>query len=117
MGTASKPIMSQSQLAVVTNDIFTPVGGHIAGTVISSAAVIMPGRMGVEDPADKVLIQTTSQNIRYTLDGTIPTPTVGFQLKSTDPPKQIIIRPETGGVVLTVIEEAGGALLQVQFGV
>lgn len=117
MGTASKPILALGQQAVVTNDIFTPVGDHIAGTDISSATVIMPGAMGVDLPADKVLIQTTAQNIRFTLDGTTPTPTVGFQLKSTDPPRQIIIRPETGGVILTVIEEAGGAVLQVQFGV
>lgn len=116
MGTASKSILAQGQQAVVTNDIFTPVGSHIAGTDISSATVVMPGPMGVAEPADKILIQTTAQNIRYTLDGTTPTPTVGFQLKSTDPPRQIIIRPETGGVVLTVIEEAGGAVLQVQFG-
>jgi hypothetical protein len=117
MGIASKPILATGQQSVVTNDIFTPVGSHIAGTDISSATVIMPGNMGVTGQADKVVIQTTAQNIRYTLDGTTPTPTVGFQLKSTDPPRQIIIRPETGGVVLTVIEEAGGAVLQVQFGV
>ncbi len=117
MGIASRPVMAQGQQAVVINDIFTPVGSHIAGTNISSATVIMPGNMGISDPADKVVIQTTAQNIRYTLDGTTPTPTIGFQLKSTDPPRQIIIRPGTGGVVLTVIEEAGGAVLQVQFGV
>jgi hypothetical protein len=101
-------------MPVVINDIFTPVGNHIAGTDISSATVIMPGDMGVNLPADKVIIQTTTQNIRYTLDGTAPTPTVGFQLKATDPPKQIIIR--NGEVTLTVIEEVGGAVLQVQFG-
>lgn len=117
MGIASRPILAQGQQAVVINDIFTTVGSHIAGTDISSATVIMPGPMGVTDSADKAILQTTAQNIRYTLDGTTPTPTVGFQLKSTDPPRQIIIRPETGGVILTVIEEAGGAVLQVQFGV
>lgn len=115
MGIADRPISASPQMPVIINDIFTPVGSHIAGTDISSAVVIMPGPIGVEDPADKVLIQTTAQNIRYTLDGTTPTPAVGFQLKSTDPPKQIIIRE--GEIVLTVIEEAGGAVLQVQFGV
>jgi hypothetical protein len=114
MGQASKPISTNPQQAVITNDIFTPVGSHIAGTDVSSATVIMPGDMGIPLSADKVIIQTTAQNIRYTLDGTTPTPTVGFQLKATDPPKQIIIR--NGEVVLTVIEEAGGAVLQVQFG-
>lgn len=116
MGTASKPILAQPQMAVITNDIFTPVGDHIAGTDISSATVIMPGALGLTEEADKVIIQTTAQNIRYTLDETIPTASVGFQLQSTDPPRQIIIRPERGGVILTVIEEAGGAVLQVQFG-
>jgi hypothetical protein len=116
MGTASRPIAAaQPQVPVITNDIFTPVGNHIAGTDISSATTIMPGEMGVDLPADKVMIQTTAQNIRYTLDGTTPTPTVGFQLKATDPPRQIIIR--AGEVTLTVIEETGGAVLQVQFGV
>lgn len=117
MGIASRSIATQPQQPVVINDIFTPVGAHIAGTDISSATVIMPGDMGLTLSADKVLIQTTAQNIRYTLDGTTPTLTRGFQLKSTDIPRQIIIRPETGGVILTVIEEAGGAVLQVQFGV
>ena len=116
MGIASKSISAQPQMAVVTNDIFTPVGDHIAGTDISSATVIMPGAMGVAETADKVILQTTAQNIRYTLDGTTPTATVGFQLKSTDAPRQIIIRLETGSVMLTVIEESGGAVLQVQFG-
>jgi hypothetical protein len=112
-GIASKPVMAQSQLAVITNDVFKPVGNHIAGTDISSATVIMPGPMGVNQFADKAIIQTTSQNIRYTLDGTAPTTVVGFQLKATDPPRQILL---TSGVTLTVIEEAGGAVFQVQFG-
>lgn len=114
MGIADRGISVSPQMPVVPNDIFTPVGEHIAGTDVSSAAVIMPGDMGVNLPADKVVIQTTAQNIRYTLDGTTPTTTVGFQLKSTDSPRQIIIRP--GEVILTVIEEVGGAILQVQFG-
>ena len=114
MGTASKPIMATPQQAVVSNKLFTTVGSHIAGTDISSSTVIMPGNMGIELTADKAIIQTTAQNIRYTVDGTTPTPTVGFQLKSTDDPREIDI---TRGNVLTVIEEAPTAVLQVQFGV
>ncbi len=114
MGIASRPILAQGQQVVVNNELFTPVGSHIAATDISSATVIMPGDMGVDESADKVKIQTTAQNIRWTEDGTTPTAAVGFQLKSTDPPRLITL---TKGVILTVIEEAGGAVLQVQFGV
>ena len=114
MAVASRPITPGPQQAVVSNYIFTPIGNHIPGTDISSATVIMPGDLGLDETADKVIIQTTAQNIRYTLDGTAPTATIGCQLKATDDPKEIGI---SWGVILTVIEEAPTAVLQVQFGV
>ena len=119
MTIASRPIQAGSQLPVVANSIFTPVGGHFplndASPVnISSATVISPGLFGINTTADKVEIQTTSQNVRFTLsEGSIPTATTGFQLKTTDPPLPITLTP---GVVLTVIEEAPTAAINFQFG-
>lgn len=114
MGIASKGIMAQGQMAVAVNDLFTPVGDHIRVTDLSSAAVIMPGDLGVNLPADKVKIQADAQNVRITLsDGATPTAAVGFLIRTTDDPLPLTI---TDGVVLKAIEAAGGAALQVQFG-
>lgn len=118
MTIASRPIFTGPQQPVVVTSIFTPVGGHFplnpASPVdVSSAVVISPGNFGVSDPTDKVLVQTTSQNVRFTLDGTTPTATTGFQLKTTDPPLLIML---TDGVILTVIEEAATAAFNFQFG-
>ena len=114
MGVVSKPIMAQAQLAVVTNDIFTPVGDHIRVSDLSSAVVIMPGDLGVNLPADKVWIQPDTQNVRITLaPASTPTTTIGFLIRTTDDVKPITI---TDGVILKAIEVVGGAGLQVQFG-
>lgn len=114
MGSASKPILAQPQMAVAVNDLFTPVGDHIRVIDLSSATVIMPGDLGVSDPADKVKIQADSQNVRITLsNGSTPTSTVGFLIRTTDKPLSLTI---TNGVVLKAIETAGGGALQVQFG-
>lgn len=114
MGIASKAIIANGQQVVATNNLFTPVGDHIKVTDLSSAKVIMPGDLGVNLPADKVWIQADTQNVRITLapDST-PTAAIGFLLRTTDRIEPITI---TNGVVLKVIEAAGGAALQVQFG-
>ncbi|MHC4748953.1 MAG: hypothetical protein ACYTFW_03680 [Planctomycetota bacterium] len=119
MGISSRPVFVGPQQPVVINSIFIPVGGNFplnpASPVdVSSATVISPGEFGVTDEADKVLIQTVTQNIRFTLDGTPPTATSGFQLKTTDMPLLISILP---GVTLTVIQEAATASVNFQFGV
>ena len=87
---------------------FTPVGGHYDGTAISSALTLTP----VSD-ATKILIQALSQNVRFTLDGTTPTATKGFQLCVGDPP---VLIPVTSGTTLNVIEETAGADVQYQWG-
>jgi 2-phospho-L-lactate guanylyltransferase (CobY/MobA/RfbA family) len=115
MGIASKPISAQPQTVVATNDLFTPVGNHIRVTDLSSAVVIMPGDLGVALPADKVKIQADTQDVRITLaPGSTPTANIGFLVRTTDP---IISLSITDGIVLRAIETAGGANLQVQFGV
>lgn len=84
-----------------------PVGAHTSGTTISSATTIT-----IPTGARYVLMQALTQNIRYTLDGTAPTTSLGFQMKAGDPP--IAVWCETG-VTLKVIEEAATASLQYQF--
>lgn len=107
--------MAQGQIVTASNDLFTPVGDHIRVTDLSSAVVIMPGDLGVNQSADKVWIQADTQNVRITVaPNSIPTATVGFLIRTTDEVLPITI---TDGVVLRAIEAAGGAALQVQFGV
>lgn len=87
---------------------FEPVGAHQDGRTISSATTITP-----PTGATKWLVQALSQNVRYTLDGTAPTTSKGFQLKAGDPP---VVIPLGVATVLKVIEETATAGLQEQFG-
>ena len=87
---------------------FNPLGAHNDSLVITSAVALT-----IATGATKLLIQTISQNVRYTLDGTTPTALVGFQLRAGDPPIIIILED---GVTITVIEEAATADLQYQAG-
>lgn len=119
MGTASKPIMTTPQQVVVSNVLFTPVGGHITMDDLTAARTITPGALGIDvtdfDRVDKVKIQADTQNVRITYSaGSTPTSTGGFLIRTTDEVSTILI---TNGVMLKAIEAAGGAVLQVQFGV
>lgn len=87
---------------------FDPIGSHSDGTAINTAVVLTP-----PTGAKKLLIQALTQNIRYTLDGTTPTASKGFQIKSEDPPIVIPVGPNT---TITVIEEAATADMQYQWG-
>lgn len=87
---------------------FSPVGAHSDGATISSATVLT-----APTGATKILVQALTQNVRFTLDGTTPTATTGFQIRASDPPMLI---PLGTGTVLTVIEEAATADLQYQWG-
>ena len=60
-----------------------------------------------------VAVQALTQNIRYTLSGTNPTASSGFQMKAGDPPVLIEITQTT---VLKFIAETSGAILQLQAG-
>lgn len=83
-------------------------GAHSSGLAIVTAQTLTP-------PGDstKLLIQALDQNVRYTLDGTTPTASVGFQLLAGDPPVVVPIGVDT---VIKVIEEAATASLQFQWG-
>ena len=114
MTTATKGIIRQANLPVVTNDVFSPIGGHATETTLSAVKTISPGLYGITATADKVILQADGQNVRYTLSASsTPTATFGFLLRTTDAPRQIIL---DGSVTLRVIEAAGGATLQMQFG-
>lgn len=87
-------------------------GGHNDGLDISSAVVLSPSATYNPTKAPFVLIQTTTKNVRYTLDGTTPTTSSGFVLTAGNDP---VVIPVTGNI-LTVIEEAATADLQFEFG-
>jgi len=89
-------------------DYLRPVTGHHDGTTITSATILTPPA-----GATKLLMQAIGQDIRYTLDGTTPTATCGFQLKADDPPLLILVADD---MVITVIEEAATADIQYQWG-
>ena len=58
---------------------FVPTGAHQDGTDYSSAATVT-----IPAGAKKMMIQTTDQDIRFTLDGTTPTTSKGFKLVKTE---------------------------------
>lgn len=89
--------------------VFNPLGAHNDGLAISAAATLTPAA-----GATKLLIQALDQNVRYTLDGTTPTATKGFQLKAGDPP---IIVPVDADTTVKLIEEAATADVQYQWGI
>lgn len=90
--------------------LFEPVGAHVDGTVITSAVELTASAPAA---ATKIMIQAQAQNVRFTLDGTTPSATVGFTLVAGDPP---IILQLGNDVEITVIEEAATADLQYQWG-
>lgn len=87
---------------------FQPAGNHSDGLIISSATTISNPNGGT-----KLLIQAITQNVRFTLDGSSPSATKGFQLRAGDPP---VVIPVSSTTVVTVIEETATADLQYQWG-
>ena len=87
---------------------FNPIGAHSDGADVSSAATLTP-----PTGATKIMMQALTQNVRFTLDGTTPTASAGFQLKAADPPLVIFLRNAT---TIKVIEESATADLQYQWG-
>lgn len=86
---------------------YAPIGAHVSSTGFSAAAALtIPG-----GDVDVVAIQASAQNIRYTLDGSNPTASVGFQIAAGD--SDLI--PVSEGVTIKIIEEAATATVQYQF--
>lgn len=85
---------------------YAPVAEHSSGATISSATTLTK-----PTGATKIIIQALTQNVRFTLDGTAPTATLGFQLLSGGSPFII----EVTGASIKVIQEAATASLQYQW--
>lgn len=88
--------------------MFNPVGSHNDGLDISSAATIT-----IPSTATKWMAQALVKNVKYTLDGTAPTSTKGFQLTAGNPAIVIPIGKDTS---IKVIQQEATADLQYQFG-
>lgn len=87
---------------------FLPVEGHQTNATLGTAVTLTaPSR------ASKLLVQAFGANVRFTIGNTAPTATVGFQLKSEDPP---LLIPVTSGQSVQIIQEAAGASVQFQWG-
>lgn len=101
-------------MASVTDTYFmtpralAPVGDHVSEDDVDAAVTLTPPAT-----ANALLIQATAQNVRYTLDGTTPTASVGFLLRSDDQPLVIDLGP---GMTIKVIEVAATATVEYQWG-
>lgn len=85
-----------------------PISGsaHTVNSSLSSAQTLT-----VPAGAQAIIMQALTQNIRFTLEGTTPTASVGFQLAAGDM-LMIDIAP---GMTVKAIEETASAALQYQW--
>ena len=86
---------------------FAPIGAHTSNGSLASA-VTLTAPAG----AEYLMMQALGQNIRYRLDGTNPTASVGFQLANGD----TVTLPVRAGDTVRIIQEAATATLQYQWG-
>jgi len=96
----------QDTLVVV--QVFTFLGSHVQVADLSSVYEANP-------PVDacRMLAQAFTQDVRFTLDGTDPSSTKGFQLKEGTPP---IMLPLNTSTPPKFIAEVAGATLEIQYG-
>ena len=87
---------------------FSPIGAHVSNANISSVTTLT-----APTGATKILWQVMTANARYTLSGTNPSASSGFQIKAGDPPFVIEL---SDGVSIKVIQESGGADLEYEWG-
>jgi len=87
---------------------FRPIGSHSSGATITSAVTLTPAT-----GATKLLMQANTQNVRFTLDGSVPTTSAGFVLKAGDAPTIINIEK---GMTIKVIEATATSDLEYQWG-
>jgi hypothetical protein len=97
-----KGLLTQSNKVVA----YSPVGSHASAPDISSATTLTKPA-----GASRIIMQTLTQNVRWTLDGTTPTATVGFQLPTNQDPIIVAVP----GASIKVIQEAATASLQYQW--
>ena len=84
-------------------------GSHTTNSSLSSAVTLTPPAN-----ATALIIQATvsAKNIRLTLDGTVPTASVGFVLVALDPPVRILV---ASGMTIKVIEEGASSAIAYQW--
>jgi len=92
-----------------TNLTFNPIEASSHGSNALLAAVVT---LAPPTGATKLLIQAFGQNVRYTLSGTNPTATLGFQLKAGDGP---VLIPILSNTQIKLIEEVATANIQYQW--
>ncbi len=90
---------------------FNPVGPHTANSSLAAAVTLTPPN--ISPAVIRIQVQAIDQNIRYTLDGAMPTPTFGFRITAGNDPIILTIGPST---TLRFVEEAGGATLEYVWG-
>lgn len=88
----------------------TVVGTHTTNSSLAAAVTLTPP----SDIINAILIQTNTQPVRYTIDGTTPTATTGFLMAVGALPQLIIISEDTQ--FLRVIETVASASIQYQWG-
>jgi hypothetical protein len=93
---------------------FTPITTEYAAEAHHSYA--LPGTvvtLSLPKTASGILMQALTQNARYTLDGSDPTASKGFQLKAGDAPLYVQF---TKGMALKFIAETAGSILEYEYG-
>ena len=86
--------------------VFQPLGTTRQRADLTVART-MP-RINVDPTPTKVMLQAIAQNVRYTLDGSTPTPTFGFALIAGAAPTIVTYHQST---IIQVIEEGATATL------
>lgn len=86
---------------------YTIVGSHTRNASLGSVVTL-----SLPSGANGILIQASAQNVKYTLDGTNPTSTIGFTLSTSAAPVLITFPADT--TVLKVIEATAGAAIDYQ---
>ncbi len=89
----------------VRDDVFTPVGAHTSNATLTSAVTLTP-----PTGATKLLIQIFTANVRYRLDGTNPTASVGFRWAAGD---SVVLSVNSA---VRIIQESAGAGVEYQWG-
>lgn len=96
------------QKDLMTNpNAWYPVGSHTENTTLNTAQTLT-----LPDGANGFIIQASVQNIRYTVDGTAPTSTKGFLIRTTDYP--VILYAPSNNSVFRFIEVTASATLEYQ---
>lgn len=98
-------------MASVTDNYLTrfaaviPVGAHTSLSLANAETLTPPAG------TQAVILQAITQAVSFTLDGTVPTSTVGFQLATND----MLLLDLATSVTIKAIQVTSGAVLQYQW--